>query len=125
MQPATLAELKAAWLAAKDQEHAATEERRLIEEAMLAYLPSKREGTVTDKDHGITVTYKLTRKVDTDALQRAWEGLDKNAQSAFRWKADVDTRQLKAISELDQDAFILVSHFITTSPAKPAISIKD
>jgi hypothetical protein len=125
MQPATLAELRAAWLAAKQQEHAAAEERRLIEEAMLAHLPNKREGIVTDKDHGITVTFKLNRKVDTEALQAKWHQLTENAQRAFRWKAEVDMRQLKAISDLDEAASAYISQFITTSPAKPAFSIKD
>jgi hypothetical protein len=125
MQPATLHELKAAWLAAKQQELQATEERRAIEDAMLVLLPAKAEGTVTDKEAGISVSFKVTRKVDTEALQRQWVNLTENAQAAFKWKAEVDTRQLKALHDFDEAAYAFITQFITTSPAKPAFSIKD
>lgn len=125
MTPATLAELKTAWIAAKAAETAAQQERRIIEEAILALLPSKTEGIVTDKDFGITATFKVTRKVDTEALQRQWGMLTEHAQKAFKWKAEVDTKQLKALIDFDEAAYRHITSFITTTPAKPAISIKD
>jgi hypothetical protein len=51
--PATLHELRCAWQEAKALEAKAAQERRAIEDAILALLPSKTEGTVTDKDSGI------------------------------------------------------------------------
>jgi hypothetical protein len=125
MTPATLAELKTAWLAAKEAETAATEERRLIEEAMLAHLPTKIEGTVTDKDAGISVQFKVTRKVDTEKLQQFWSELPEAAHVAFRWKAEANTTALKSLQEVNPQAYQAVIAFITTSPAKPAFSIKD
>jgi len=125
VKPANLTELKAAWLAAKRAEEAANAERRQVEEAMLALLPSKLEGTVSDKDSGISVTFKVTRKVDTAALQAAWMGLGERAQQVFTWKADVSTRQLNNLAEFDQAAHAAVSRFITATPAKPSISIKE
>ena len=53
MTTTTLHELRCAWQAAKALEAKAAQERREIEDAILALLPSKAEGTVTDKDSGI------------------------------------------------------------------------
>lgn len=125
MTPATLHELRAAWQAAKARETEAVIERRTIEDAMLALLPTKLEGTVTDQDSGVSATFKITRKVDSDALQAAWTSLNANAQRAFKWKADIDTRQLKALQDLDAPSYSAIAPFITAAPAKPAISIKD
>lgn len=124
MKPATLAELKTAWLAAKAAEAAAQQERRAIEDAMLAMLPSKTEGTVTDKDSGITAAFKVTRKVDTQALQARWATLPGRAQEAFTWKAEASAKQLKALAEFDEASYQAASEFITTTPARPVISVK-
>jgi hypothetical protein len=125
MERATLAELKAAWLAAKDAERAANEERLTVEAAMLTLLPEKQEGTVSDKDTGVSVTYKLTRKADTAALQTDWLQLPANVQGVFTWKADISIKSMKAVQELDQAAFEVAAKYITTTPAKPSISIKE
>lgn len=125
MNPATLNELKTAWLAAKTAERKANEERISIEAAMLALLPSKLEGTVTDKDTGIAATFKVTRKVDSEGLRMQWNNLTENAQKAFVWKADISTRQLNALAEFDEAAYAYITQFITSTPAKPSISIKE
>lgn len=126
MQPATLHELKAAWIAAKHRETEANTERRAIEDAMLALLPpAKVEGTVTDKDSGITATFKVTRKVDTEALKTIWGSLTENAQKAFTWKAEVSTKHLRTLAEFDEAAHAYIGQFITTTPSKPSISIKE
>lgn len=122
-----LAVLKAAWLAAKAMEAQANERRREIEDAILTHFPTdKPEGSITDKDMGITVTYKVARKVtDSDTLAGEWMQLSKNAQSAFRWKAEVDAKQFKALQDIDPEGFAQVAQYVTTTPAKAAISIKE
>lgn len=125
MQHATLNELKAAWLAAKAAERAANEERLAVEAAILALMPEKTEGTVSDESTGISVAYKVTRKVSTDDLQNDWMHLSQTVQSAFTWKADVSAKQIKAIQELDPAAFAVAAKYITSTPAKPAITIKE
>lgn len=122
-----IAMLKAAWIDAKANETKATEHRRFIEDQIVALFPSdKIEGSITDKDMGITVAYKVTRKVaDSDTLGGEWMQLSKNAQSAFRWKAEVDTKQFKALQDLDPEGFAQVTKYVTTAPAKPAVSIKE
>jgi hypothetical protein len=121
-----LSVLKADWQAAKAEEDAAKAKRVDVERAMLAHFPDdKLEGTVTDKDHGISVTFKVTRKVDTDALQRDWDKLGKNGQAAFKWSADIDTKNYKALADLDPTTHAMVAAYVTTKPAKPAVTLKD
>lgn len=124
MNKATLNELKTMWLAAKHAEKTANEERLAVEAAILALMPEKTEGTVTDADTGIACTYKVTRKADTEALQNDWMHLSQTVQSAFTWKADVSVKQIKAIQELDPAAFAVAAKYLTSSPAKPSISVK-
>ena len=125
MNKATLNELKTAWLAAKHAEKTANEERLAVEQAILALMPEQTEGTVTDKDTGISVAFKVTRKVSTEALQNDWMHLTQTVQSAFTWKADVSAKQIKAIQELDPAAFEVAAKYITSTPAKPSITIKE
>lgn len=86
-------------------------------------MPEGGEGTV--KDEEFNLTFKVTRKVDTDALQAVWADLNPNTQKAFKWSADVDLKQLRALSDLDPDNAFIAQGFVTTKPAKPLISLKD
>jgi len=115
-----LEELKTAWRAAKAAEDAANAERLQIEAAIVALMPAKLEGSVTDA--GVTVTYKVTRKVDAVALQNDWHTLPESVQQAFAWKPSVDARHLRALEGYD---LTTAQRFFTTTPAKPAIAIKD
>lgn len=125
MNQATLAELKAMWLAAKAAEKNANEDRLMVEAAILALMPEQTEGTVSDRETGVSVTFKVTRKANTEALQNDWMHLSQTVQSAFTWKADVSAKQIKAIQELDPAAFAVAAKYIVTTPAKPSISIKE
>jgi hypothetical protein len=125
MNHATLAELKTAWLAAKASETKAQTERRQVEDAILALMPKKPEGTVTDKDAGISVTYKVNRTVDTAALQRDWDLLPAHAIQALRWKAELDTKAFKALADFDEPSFKALTPYVTTKDAKPSIEIKE
>ena len=119
MQHATLSELKTAWLAAKHAEKTANEERLAVEAAILALMPEKTEGTVTDKDTGISVAFKVSRAVDTDAVQRDWTALPRNVQDTFKWKADIDTKKFKAIQDLSPSDFTVLARYVTSKASKP------
>ncbi len=110
---------------AKAKEAEAIENRRAIEAQIVSRyaVPDGGEGTV--KDEEFSITYKVTRAVDTDALQVAWFGLSDNAKKAFRWKADVDLKHLRALADIDPDNAYQAQGFITTKPAKPALTLKD
>jgi hypothetical protein len=124
--PISLAHLRALWTMNKQRENEAKEARLDVEEQILAHFPSdKLEGSVTDAGAGITVTYKVTRKVDTPTLQADWDKLSKNAQAAFKWSADVETKTFKALADLDSTTHSTVCAYITTTPNKPSITIKE
>lgn len=120
MNAATIEELKTAWRAAKAAEDAANAERLLVEAAIVALMPAKLEGSVSDA--GVTVTFKVTRKVDAVALQNDWHQLPERVQHAFAWKPSIDARHLR---ELEGVEMTTAQTYFTTTPAKPAISIKD
>jgi len=110
---------------AKEEEDAAKKRRLEIEEQIVALFPQDKgfEGTVSDG--GVSISWKVTRTVDTAALQAAWEDLSANAQKAFRWKADLDLKSYRAIHDFDPAAARALSLFVTTKDAKPSITIKE
>lgn len=120
----TLDQLRDEWLAAKRAEKVANEQRLAIEALILEQMPAKVEGTVSDKDTGVSVTYKVTRTVDADKLKDAWMELPEPVQMAFKWAPAVDTKMLRALADVNTDAYALAATFFTSKPAKPAISIK-
>jgi hypothetical protein len=121
----TLTELVAALRAAKSAETAAKNDRLRIEGLITDQFakPESNEGTHNDEE--FKINWKLTRTVDTQAVQNAWEHLGLNSQKAFRWKAEVDLAQLRALQSLDPEAYKQVAEYITTKPAKPSIELKD
>jgi hypothetical protein len=125
MKAATIDQLIAARLAAKREEDAAVQARREIDEQIANLLrpADKLEGTVSEKagEYKISVTYKLSRSVATDELQKSWDKLSAEQQGAFKWKADVS---VAALRKLDDKAQIAVSKFITAKPASPTITIE-
>ena len=124
--PTDLHALKAMWHTFKGLEEGANRDRLAVEAQILTHFPAdKLEGTETDEDTGVTVSFKVARKVDTTALQANWDKLGKNAQAAFKWSADVDTKTYKALSDLDPQTFAAVSAYITTKSNKPSISFKE
>ena len=123
MQHATLNELKTAWLSAKAAEKAANEERLAVEAAILALMPEQTEGTVTDKDTGISVAFKISRSVDTEAVQRDWTALPRNVQDTFKWAATVDTKKFKAIQDLSPSDFTVLARYVTSKASKPTITV--
>lgn len=120
-----IAELTAALRQVKLAEAAAKAERLRIEGLITEQFakPESNEGTHNDKE--FKITWKLNRTVDTAAVQTAWDAISKNAQKAFRWKAEVDLAHLRALQDLDQAAYAEAAEYITSKPAKPTIELKD
>lgn len=113
--------------AAKEMEDTAAANRMDIEKQILMHYAdqAKTEGSITDKAHGIQITYGVTRKVNTDALREAWATLSENMQKAFTWEAKVVSKTLKAIQDLDPRAYAQLSNFITTTPKKTSVTLKE
>ncbi len=117
--------LKGMWVSHKRAEEEAKAMRLEVETAILAHFPTdKLEGSITNADFGITVGYKLTRTVDSDGVQNAWNDLSANAQKAFKVKFDIDLKSFRAVQDLDHAAYAEIAKFVTSKPAKPSISVK-
>ena len=121
----TITELTAALKAAKAAEEKAKADRLDIEDQMVALFAKPVTGEGTHNDEEFSITWKLNRTVDTDKLSAAYETLPVNVQRAFRWKAEVELKNLRALTELDPTSYLAAAEFITSKPAKPSITLKD
>jgi hypothetical protein len=122
-----LEQLAAGWLAAKEAERVATDNRRSIEDDLIAALgvDENLDGTVVHHlpdDWLIKITGRMTRKVDGDRLQEiaAEMGLSHHLTSLFRWKPEVNMTAWKAA-----DAYVVkpLSAAITTAPGRPSFTV--
>lgn len=122
----TIQDLVTARIAAKRIEDEAVQKRREIDEQISLQLSTgKAEGTESMKlpDIGakVTVTYKVARKVDTDALQERWEFLSEEQRAAFKWSADIS---VTALRKFEGNDLVAVSKFFESKPASPTIKIE-
>ena len=125
MKPMSLTELIAARIAAKRDEDAAVAARREIDVALAALLkdPAKPEGSISAKENGykLTVTYKVDRKVDSEALTKAWGALPKDVQDAFKWSAAVSVSALRKLAPAEAGKAAV---FVTAKEVSPSITIE-
>ena len=121
----TITELTAALKAAKAAEDKAKAERLEIEGKIVALYAKPATGEGTHNDEEFSITWKLNRTVDTEKLSAGYESLPVNAQRAFRWKAEVELKNLRALAELDPVSYSAAAEYITSKPAKPSIDLKD
>jgi len=107
-------------IAAKEAMATAKGEVLRIEKQILDFAPEKLEGSQTLPAPGfkLTITHKLTRKLDFDAYQAL--DLPENMQFV-NLKPSIDLFKLRAIERLDS---ALVAQCITTKPAKTAIKVE-
>ena len=94
--------LTAEWLVLKREEKVMQARRREVEDELLTYAKAVPEGTVHLNDR-IKIQFKLTRKVDSDALDKIWDSLPDNIQDAFEWEAKP---VLKELRKMEGDARI-------------------
>ena len=114
------------WILSKDAEKTAIENRRNIEDQLVAALGIAKtlDGTQNFETDGykIKVVGRLDRKVNSDKLQdlAAEHGLTQHLSSLFRWKPEVNASAWKSADPLItaplQDA-------ITTGNGRPSFTI--
>lgn len=125
MESMTLSQLIAARVAAKRDEDAAATKRKELDASIAALLKdaNKPEGTITQKagEWKVSVTYKVSRKVDTAKLQDDWAKLPINVRAAFRWSADVSVSELR---KLEDKSVLIASKYFDSKEASPSIEIK-
>jgi predicted NUDIX family NTP pyrophosphohydrolase len=113
--------------AAKAEEEKASESRRAVGELIAAALradrPADFEGAVSESVSGgrkVTVTYGLTRKVDSVAVMAGFEMMRPEVRGAFRFKAEIDVAAYRKLGDgFSQEA----GKYITTKPSAPSIKI--
>ena len=88
--------LAAEWLVLKREEKLIQSRRREIEDELLAHVATVPEGTV-HINGSLKVQFKLTRKVDSDALDKIWDELPDNIQAAFEWEAKPVLKELRKV----------------------------
>lgn len=126
MNPNDLAELSAAWVQAKEAEKIAQDERRSLEDKMLALINVAEdfEGTQNAEagSYKIKLTGRLNYRIDADRLQdvAAEHGLSDHLSSLFRWKPEINAKSWKA-AEAGITRPLLEA--ITTTPGRPSFAI--
>lgn len=121
-----LNELSSLWLAAKEAEKEATEDRRKIEDRIksLVGFAENSEGTETvDPDQfTIKIVGRIDRKVDGDKVQElaAEAGISDHLSSLFRWKPEINMAVWKATDEAITKPLAAA---ITAKPGRPSFTI--
>jgi hypothetical protein len=114
------------WLAAKTAEKTAQDERREIEDQMLALidLPADFEGSQNTRAgfFKINLTGRMNHKIDSEKLQMvaAEHGLTEHLSGLFRWKPEINARAWKAAEE---SIIAPLLEAITTTPGRPSFAI--
>lgn len=121
-----LVELSKLWLASKEAERRATEDRRTIEDRIksLAGVSETLDGTETVAPNGYTIKIvgRIDRKIDSDKLQElaAEAGLTEHLSSLFRWKPEINMAAWKAS---DESITRPLAGAITAKPGRPSFTI--
>ena len=119
-------QLAQAWLDAKDEEDSAIAKRRQIGNLIAAAIPGDDDKTAYFKTDfaKVSVTRKLNRKVDAATLGAAWESLPANVQATFKWSAEINTKHLRALQELNSPELAKASKYFTTKPAAASVTVE-
>ena len=110
--------LTAEWLVLKREEKSMQARRRAVEDELLTHIAVVPEGTVHLNDR-IKIQFKLTRKVDSDALDKIWDKLPDNIQAAFEWEAKP---ALKELRKVEND--VRIKNIVSASASRPTFTEK-
>lgn len=123
----TLAELAESIIHLKNIEASAREERIRIEQLIIEKVGAKEEGTTTAEDGNFKVKTvgKLTRSIDTNAVQADWDNLDPAIQKCIKWKAELDTKNLRSLEAMRDNLVPVIAKYMTTKPAKPSVTVEQ
>ena len=110
---------------AKKLEDQAVADRKAIdaEIAKLMRTPGLTEGTASEKLEGykVSVSYGITRKLDTKKLQADWDKITAPVRACINWKADLSTTQFRA---LDEDSVKALSDYMESKESSPTVKVE-
>ena len=115
------------WLAAKEAERQAVEQRRAIEDQLITELrvAETDEGTrtVDAGEYKVKITCRMNRRIDAEALQEiaAEYGITDHLGELFRWKPEINAKAWKSADESITKPLLAA---ITTQPGRPSFAIE-
>ena len=115
------------WIEAKEAEKTAVQKRREVEDRLTAEWAVPEDfdmsKTWSDGEYKITLTGRMTRKVDAKMVQEiaAEKGLIVQIDRLFNWTASIDAKAWKASAENITEVF---TPAITTKPGRPSYKIE-
>lgn len=123
----TIDQLAAALEAAKENEERARESRIACEEALLALVRGKAEGSVTERGEGwkVTVTYGVNRTVDMAALAAVRDKIPHALfEQAVTYKPALILPGVRYLQNNEPATYALLAQAITAKPAKPSVKVE-
>jgi hypothetical protein len=119
------AEAYAAWIAAKEKEAQAVEERRAIEDWLVSefQLAPTLEGTESREDDGfkIKIVARMNRKVDEKLIKELSDEHGIDTTNLIRWKPELN---LTAWKNTAANITELLAPAIVTTPGRPSFTIE-
>lgn len=112
---------------AKENEERAREGRIAAEQALLALIPSKAEGSVTERggDWKVTATYGMSRTVDAAALDAIRSKVPAALfEQAITYKPAIVLAGLRYLQNNEPDTYAVLAQAITAKPAKPSVKVE-
>jgi len=126
-QPTPLDRVAQALRDAKAAEDSARASRIAAEEAVIALIGVKEEGTTTVKTcfFKVSTVGKLNRSLD----EAAFRSIADDIPAAFRdrlvrWKPELVAAEVRYIEHNEPDVYRVIAQALTVKPAKPSVSIE-
>lgn len=123
----TIDKLAAALDAAKENEERARESRIAAEQALLALVRGKAEGSVTERGDcwKVTVTYGMNRTVDMAALAAVRDKIPHALfDQAVEYAPKLRIAGLRYLQNYEPETYALLAQAITAKPAKPSVKVE-
>lgn len=105
------------------------QQARLVAELEVLDLLGEIDAEGTTKfeagDYKISVRCTMNRTVDKDALAQIAPSIPEAiGKRLFRWKPELDLRELRYLQSNEADLYAIVAQAITMKAAKPSISVE-
>ena len=102
---------------------------RLVAELEVLDLLGELDGEGTTKfeagDYKLTVRTSMTRNVDRDVLCQIAPNIPEAiAKRVFRWKPELDLKELRYLQSNEVELYGLIAQAITMKSAKPSITVE-
>lgn len=110
----------------KDLEDQAKARRYEIEEEIVKLVGLAEEGTTNAEGNlfKVKTVGKLTRSLDDKAIQADWDKLPSEIKQCVKFKASLDTKNLRALESMRDDLVPVMAQYMTTKPAKPSVLVE-